>query len=1111
MATLNDIISRGDLLERLSDRASVLYERRVKIAARIEEAVVALETKRPLDVAFDLGTSGREIRLLYLLHQLQPESRRDLLVFHGGLEPGEAEAVLELLPRLQSATPLTAGWSLVFPSLHLCDEGQEYQEALDRIRAAEKNRKEKLELVGLRLGVLPPGIAVLSELTSLDLCFNRLERLPPEIGSLRSLRVLNVGQNQLTSLPPEIGRLDQLGYLDVGYNRLQSLPPQIGQLRNLQHLDSRSNALTSLPSELGQLALLKHLIVEYNQLRSIPASIGHLSQLKSLLVGSNKIASIPTEIGRLQQLDHLLINSNRLTSLPAELGKLPRLKRLEAFDNPLPYIPSDLVDDDGDALLVFLRELAAERYEAKLLLLGDGGQGKTCLSRALRGEKFEHQDSTRGINVDSWRFAHPDEPGDENKEITLWIWDFEGQEINHQSHQFFLTRRSLYAVVWSGRHDARMDRLEYWLDTIRARAPGCRVLIVATECESRSPALDLDRLKARFGEMLLPDCYHRVGCENGRNIPELRARITMAARELELVPHQWPTTYQQAESALRCLAETQPYISRNELNGQLTLAGIQPDHHEVVAGVLGDTGVITHFPNSLDLQDFVVLKPSWLTQAISEALEADTLVEQHGEMELRWLEELWRERYPGMFPRFYGCMRQFELCYPLEDERDRALVPLRFGFSRPEIPWSEIPDAQERQVEYRFGITAPAGLMSRFIVKTHRLIVKTTERPEGIFWRNGVFLKSGEDATLSEALCVFDEVRMILQITVRSIYPQTLVEQLDYVARSVFAFFEGLHPDRYYRCIRTLTDGNPCPGAHEEKLVALHLSRGKDLLCRECLQDMSPVELVYGLNSFAWEDRIRQVFRGEIHVLEEHAKDFGLGFYEIRERLQEIDSRLERADESREELLLRIEQSQREIITALDRAGLHLTPRIFTLTALERHPLNPAEVFNKNVQLRFYCEHEQPHPGDARYKFTLQKEWWRKTAPVVRAVFKILNVATLAGLPLRMDIEAVKHEVGLMKAIAAELPVPEQAPDASPIDYLAHRRIRTSWQAPWRYYNLLESEHKEVLRAFAELTTLVKGLDPAGFKAHSFGNLRRYLMLDNTFRWLCDEHGKQYR
>jgi len=147
-----------------------------------------------------------------------------------------------------------------------------------------------------------------------------------------------------------------------------------------------------------------------------------------------------------------------------------------------------------------------------------------------------------------------------------------------------------------------------------------------------------------------------------------------------------------------------------------------------------------------NLRDFVVLKPQWLTKAISRVMEDAQLAREQGEITHERLHAIWQNDYPGLEGLFHGCMKEFELSYDMEDERG-CLVPLRFGFRPPQsIPWSKIPGARQRRIEYRFHVTPPAGIMSRFIVKTHHMIVKTPEHPKGVYWHDGVFLATGQGA-----------------------------------------------------------------------------------------------------------------------------------------------------------------------------------------------------------------------------------------------------------------------------------------------------------------------------------------------------------------------------
>jgi hypothetical protein len=58
--------------------------------------------------------------------------------------------------------------------------------------------------------------------------------------------------------------------------------------------------------------------------------------------------------------------------------------------------------------------------------------------------------------------------------FSLSAWDFGGQEIYYSTHQFFLSHRSVYVVVWNIALDEEFSRVEFWLQSILARARGMR-------------------------------------------------------------------------------------------------------------------------------------------------------------------------------------------------------------------------------------------------------------------------------------------------------------------------------------------------------------------------------------------------------------------------------------------------------------------------------------------------------------------------------------------------------------------------------------------------------------------------------------------------------------
>jgi hypothetical protein len=155
------------------------------------------------------------------------------------------------------------------------------QVAEERIETARASNASELDLHGLGLTRLPPSIAQLTKLQSLNVFANQLSALPEAIGNLAQLQFLYISENQLTALPDAIGRLSQLQFLSASENRLTVLPDAIGRLSQLHHLDLYSNRLTALPKSLRRLTGLRKLFLQKNPDLGLPPEVlGPAQQLE---------------------------------------------------------------------------------------------------------------------------------------------------------------------------------------------------------------------------------------------------------------------------------------------------------------------------------------------------------------------------------------------------------------------------------------------------------------------------------------------------------------------------------------------------------------------------------------------------------------------------------------------------------------------------------------------------------------------------------------------------------------------------------------------------------------------------------------------------------------
>ena len=574
-----------------------------------------------------------------------------------------------------------------------------------------------LDLVGNHLTTLPPEIVQFTHLQTLNLVGNHLTTLPPEIGQLTQLHTLDLMGNHLTTLPPEIGQLTQLKVLDLFGNRVTALPPQIGQLTQLQALDLSRNRLTGVPPEIGQLTRLRKLALEGNALTTLPAGVCLLKSLQVLDLTGNWLAALPSEIGRLTHLQFLVLTGNVLKALPPEIGQLTSLQVLKLGGNRLAALPTELADlldgalqiglganplDDpfaksarrgNHSLATYLRSLtdASPHYEAKMLLVGEGGVGKTSLLAALAGLPFvEGREPTHGIEIHPLAVKHPDH----GAEMTVRAWDFGGQEVYRITSQFFITRRALYLVTWNARHGQEQDDVLGWLRRIRLRVGReVRTLLVATHCEECHPELDYPRLKEEFPDMLAGQ--HGIDSLSELGIDNLRSAIAAEAAGLpqmgQLISSRWAA----ARDEILALAAAEPQVSFSRFAAICRRHQVDGQEIPTLAELLHDLGHIIYHSDDEGLRDFVVLNPEWLSKAISRVLDDAQTRQAGGILDHARLREIWGEgaKRPGYPERTYP--------YFLRQGKVRCVLPAR----QRRLPQSRRPTRTPR--------TAGAAMASR--------------------------------------------------------------------------------------------------------------------------------------------------------------------------------------------------------------------------------------------------------------------------------------------------------------------------------------------------------------------------------------------------------------
>ena len=168
---------------------------------------------------------------------------------------------------------------------------------------------------------------------------------------------------------------------------------------NCQSLFLSNNQITIFPESLLQLSQLQTLFLSYNQITALSESLGNLGQLQTLYLEGNQLTALPESLGQLSNLQSLDLNNNQLTALPQSLSALHRLTELFLHRNPGLGIPNEIlgptwIETYGgpkkkqpkppkEILNYYFGKRAGARplNEAKLILVGQGGVGKTSLVR----------------------------------------------------------------------------------------------------------------------------------------------------------------------------------------------------------------------------------------------------------------------------------------------------------------------------------------------------------------------------------------------------------------------------------------------------------------------------------------------------------------------------------------------------------------------------------------------------------------------------------------------------------------------------------------------------------------------------------------------------------
>ena len=352
------------------------------------------------------------------------------------------------------------------------------------------------------------------------------------------LKALNLTENELSEIKIPT-YLKALQYLDISDNKTLSSFSFEAALPALKTFDASDSGLTKIHFPIG-FERLTQIDISRNQL-STSTFAGEMPALIALDLSDNQLTNLTLPEGfdalnflylsnnqlvqlvfatDLNQLKTLHLKSNNLKALP--IKRYAALETLYVQENPLEDYQENLIkgDESGNAteIIGLLRATATSgegiNYSAKLIVVGNGRIGKTCLVNRLKGEDFnENQEYTHGISIQQLTKKHL--PNVRTKKLNLKVWDFGGQEVFYATHQFFLSEESAYIYAFTDKEIALENRAkdkikspsieqekwrshEYWLDNIKMHGKESPIQVVKTHSLSARKSIPFEQLKKTY-------------------------------------------------------------------------------------------------------------------------------------------------------------------------------------------------------------------------------------------------------------------------------------------------------------------------------------------------------------------------------------------------------------------------------------------------------------------------------------------------------------------------------------------------------------------------------------------------------------------------------------
>jgi len=667
------------------------------------------------------------------------------------------------------------------------------------------------------------GLKDLSLLSRLDLSSNQIRELSG-LKDLNNLSSLWLSSNEISELSG-LKDLKQLTELDLSDNEIIELSG-LKDLSNLSKLWLSRNQIIEL-SGLKDLSNLTKLYLYNNQIREL-SGLKDLSLLSKLDLGYNQIRELST-LKELRKLQTLFLDGNPIETPPYEIA----IQGIEAIRNYFKQLEVQGTDTI---------------YEAKLMLVGEPGAGKTSLSHKLFDKDYpldKNEKSTLGVTITpnlpfTITIANSDKPID----FKAHVWDFGGQEIQYMLHQFFLTSDCLYILMAEKRRE--LKNFDYWLNILNVLAQNSPILVTLNEINIDNVAdfsyYDERKYVELFPKLKLKKLEVNLAEINDGRFDVLQNAIQTQLAHLEHIGKPVPAKWVDIRQALEH-RRARKYIPIEEYyricyEQEIT----QIEDQKLILKYFHLLGIVLHFAEDYNLRNTVFLDPNWVVDAIYTVLVDNNIVKNNGLFTQDTVDKIWDKKGYNSVEKanLLNMMLKdkFELCYKRPYTENAYIVPLLLPNQKPKYDWDNIDNLQFR-FQYPF---MPKGIVSRLIVRLNEYI------DNNLIWDEGAVFNKGETRAQVIERKTADEGLKIIEIRLQG-EPNSRKEFLTLLREHIKQIQDISFPNLPYLEMVPCNCGEcgqlTSPHFFKYEDIEICLKKGKNTIeCRKSVEDVEINKLI---------------------------------------------------------------------------------------------------------------------------------------------------------------------------------------------------------------------------------------------------------------------------